>query len=493
MKKSRIKGIQENRGITLIALVITIIVLLILAGVSIAMLTGENGLLTKVGDAKTNTDNAQIKERVQLAYTAAIANGNGELTESNLRAELTSEFGDDYDLSEDTTTNEWVISVNEVERLRIGKGTTTPLEPKENELPTTLGTKPYFPSDKFSQLEETNLTNGLVITDKAENEEVGNEYVWIEVPNDGTGPVYTAVASEEENSDDYYTAIETALRTYCTKDASNADLITIGTNTSDCKTTTVGWKDEWYYGCGIPDSDSYKTLYRKMLKSVYENGGFWIGRYEAGTATARNYGDSASGIIPLSKIDLYSINYVTCSEAQTIASSVPNKGSYNSSLMFGIQWDLVLRHLSNKGVATSDLTLSSNWGNYRDVVYDLKEGSHYLILSDNNLSTTWKEYNEDEPGFVESSEKKSIESMGNGVLCTTGANIANNKKNIYDLAGNVGEWTLEHSNYSSLMDFPCVNRGANFQSSKIDWPASTRGWDYSNSSNYSTGFRVCIY
>ena len=84
------------------------------------MLSGDNGILQRATDAKTNTDNAQIKERVQLAYTAALADENGVLTEPNLRAELTNEFGDNYDLSEDTTTNEWVISVNEIERLRVG-------------------------------------------------------------------------------------------------------------------------------------------------------------------------------------------------------------------------------------------------------------------------------------------------------------------------------------------------------------------------------------
>ena len=51
---------------TLIALVITIIVLLILAGISITMLTGENGLLTKADDAKTQTGEKSAKEKVQL-------------------------------------------------------------------------------------------------------------------------------------------------------------------------------------------------------------------------------------------------------------------------------------------------------------------------------------------------------------------------------------------------------------------------------------------
>lgn len=57
---------RNSKGITLIALVITIIVLLILAGISIAMLTGDNGLLTKASKAKTDTEKATAREKVQV-------------------------------------------------------------------------------------------------------------------------------------------------------------------------------------------------------------------------------------------------------------------------------------------------------------------------------------------------------------------------------------------------------------------------------------------
>lgn len=64
---------RKQEGITLIALVITIIVLLILAGVSIAMLTGENGILTKATTAKTQSIEAELKEQVSLALGEIIA------------------------------------------------------------------------------------------------------------------------------------------------------------------------------------------------------------------------------------------------------------------------------------------------------------------------------------------------------------------------------------------------------------------------------------
>ena len=56
------KNFRKNQGITLIALVITVIVLLILAGVTIATLTGDNGILTRAQEAKNKTEQAQKEE-----------------------------------------------------------------------------------------------------------------------------------------------------------------------------------------------------------------------------------------------------------------------------------------------------------------------------------------------------------------------------------------------------------------------------------------------
>ena len=64
---------RNQKGITLIALVITIIVLLILAGVSIAMLTGQNGILTRATDAKKDTTTAEAVERINMELSAAYA------------------------------------------------------------------------------------------------------------------------------------------------------------------------------------------------------------------------------------------------------------------------------------------------------------------------------------------------------------------------------------------------------------------------------------
>ena len=80
---------NNTKGITLIALVITIIVLLILAGVSIAMLTGQNGILTQAQNAKTTTANKSAEEKVKLAVMAARAQSeDASLDATKLKTEI---------------------------------------------------------------------------------------------------------------------------------------------------------------------------------------------------------------------------------------------------------------------------------------------------------------------------------------------------------------------------------------------------------------------
>lgn len=108
---------SKTSGITLIALVVTIIVLLILAGISIAMLTGNNGILERATEARNLTDSNQIKERIQLAELSAKVDGKGILTYSKLNEELTKEFGakgTGYDIS-DETEEIWTVTVANVE------------------------------------------------------------------------------------------------------------------------------------------------------------------------------------------------------------------------------------------------------------------------------------------------------------------------------------------------------------------------------------------
>lgn len=76
----------KNKGVTLVALMITVIVVLILAAVSIAGLTGDNGILSKTQEAKTQTEIADEKEMVEIAAMNAL--GKGRINERNMAEEL---------------------------------------------------------------------------------------------------------------------------------------------------------------------------------------------------------------------------------------------------------------------------------------------------------------------------------------------------------------------------------------------------------------------
>ena len=83
---------MRNTGITLIALVISIIILLILAGVSLSLTLGENGIIAKAKEAKVQTDIAEEKEKLIMAVSSCIIDEDGNLKDENLREKLEKEF-----------------------------------------------------------------------------------------------------------------------------------------------------------------------------------------------------------------------------------------------------------------------------------------------------------------------------------------------------------------------------------------------------------------
>lgn len=327
-------------------------------------------------------------------------------------------------------------------------------------LPTGPGTRPYLPSSDFTQVDGTDLDTGLVI----ENSD-GDEYVWIEVPK--LASVYpTAGISITDFTDDEYAKIENDLQNY-------ASTYRSGSSASD-----TYYSDET---TGLSSSE-YIAMKQKMLKSVYQSGGFYIGRYEAGTDTKRTNHASISGITIKSQANKYPLNWVTCSEAQTLASQAGTNG-HTGSLMFGIQWDLVEKYIESKvvsqgtaiGTIQSQLkTDSTSWGNYSSTLYNItNESAQY---STNNGST-----------WIVAPYDKTSEGT---TLLTTGSIATFRKQNIFDLAGNVWEWTLE---YSANTGTPCTIRGGSYESSSTENNANYRNNGNTAFSYYSIGFRVTIY
>ena len=420
--------LRRNKGITLIALVVTIIVLLILAGISIAMLTGQNGILNRAAEAKEKTRIAQEDESQKLK-------------------------------GYEDTINQYAPSSN------------------GGSLPTGTGTTPYLPNSTFSK-KEGDLATGLVIKDSNDN-----EYVWVEVPTtiyDNT--TYNNNGANKPKNADEWEKIRDCLKAY-----------------------TVDYSDSSYKDTNA-DGTTYSNDYKNMLKSVYTNGGFWIGRYEAGLeegkdprASYTKISASDKAVVKQNKIPY---NYVKRDEAQELATRM-NYNGCTSSLIFGIQWDLTLKYIeektvelaeeANKDTVRADIknkltSKSTEIGNYYNSAFILNRGK----FAKNGALSKWFAYNDNSEStkdLVAESQKKSQSSYENGILLTTGATDATKLQNIYDIAGNVWEWTLEFYDTSA----PCVSRGGNYVNLGSDNPAKDR---YSDNTSYSlniVGFRVGLW
>ena len=378
-----------------------------------------------------------------------------------------------------------------------------------------------FPGMAVSTVEgESTLEDGLVV-------KYGNdEFVWIEVPNDGSGPDYSEVSSSTD-----YEKIRIALINYAAVYRKNADSKDhwFEYKTVSQTSTTLSMDpltgDKYANGkktsmdmdltnskhCGLTYED-YQIYYKAMLKSIYENGGFYIGRYEAGiegstteevdTSTyisdyARTSGTEITSSSPsaISQQNAIPYNFLCVKDAQFLASAVVTSNeTYRSSLLFGIQWDLVMKHLEVRlGLKESDLRIlqtdSTSWGNYSKVGFALDRGRYSYSKKGFQY---WYPNTVDTYYTVSSSSKKAATgAIGEyAALLTTGAADRNCKKNIYDLSGNVCEYTLESGENAGYI----VTRGSNY--TKKD--TYNIGVSYRQVSNYYVssayiGFRVSIY
>ena len=366
------------------------------------MLSGDNSILNQAGRARDLTGEKSIAERVQLAYMGALTATNGKTTgtefETALGEELDKQFGSgNYTLANDKTK----VTIDGTDYGFDGK--------------VTLG-------DGGGDSGLTLLADG---TFKDSND---NEWVWIEVPK--------SVTTSATTDNDIYDA----LRTYA------SDVIPTGTSSEGDygNASTYGYTDTWYVGFGLSESE-YNTTKSKMLNSIKDNGGFYIGKYETGiddssivegTTTIAGLRTSSGDTTQTAVIkqNKQPYTYVTCSQAETLAKGFATDGK-TASLLFGIQWDLVLKFIKVKENLSDNTLLTSNsttWGNYFNNTYNITNTNAWYS-TDHGANWTKGAYNKSSSGYV---------------LLTTGAHTDFAKQNIYDLAGNAIEWTLEKTSDS---------------------------------------------
>ena len=313
-KENKIKVTQE-KGITLIALVITIVILIILATVTLNVVLGEGGLIDRAQQAKDLTEQAALEEQQGL---------------NSLMSEFTNIMAEDQTPPKiPETTQE--AKPNPDEDGPEFENTTTITDDLDN--PVTIPGGFHLDKDSGTKVEE-----GIVIEDDS-----GNQFVWIPT---GEYNVSTTINSTGKLTNE----------------------LTRRTFTSTGSTPVNGDEviDSYYYGEG---STEYTSVAKEQIDtfktSATTNKGFYIGRYEAGTETERT-AKTDPLTMPLVQANKYPYVYVTRDEAKKQAEAMYSGNSYvTSELISSYAWDTALNYIcqTNEEGYILATTTDSAYGN----------------------------------------------------------------------------------------------------------------------------------
>ena len=373
------KMIKEERGITLVALVVTIVILLILAGVSLNLVIGNEGMLTRSKEATNKYEKQAENEQQGLDDIEDYLNGNVKPIKVAVNAKASGNGTID---GQKPNTNNPIIP--------------------EGYTPINAGNATW--GDGNSSPAKSSIDNGLVIKD-----DNNNEWVWVPVEE----------ISKYCESVDSGVAISGS--TVTTKKYTKSS-IEIGTE-----------KDKTTITRGLPSSDSYREPallgttydsdanakkvgftdandmatkmvreYETMIKSIEKYGGFYIGRYELSGTVDNPTEKTGATITNTEWHELYN----ACKKVGANSDGSDKEG-IATRMIWGCQWDATCDFISKKGEQKS-ITNSRAWGNYSDSTDPANTGNY--------------EYN----------KKKD-----------TGSNEKWKANNIYDIAGNCCEWTQE--------------------------------------------------
>ena len=370
---------KNNKGITLVALVVTIVVLLILAGVSINLVLGDNGIVKKAQDAKTKSAEASQNDLKGM---------NGLVSEMEGALAGNGSTGSGSGNGNTGSGNNFMTKNTEV---------------------TYPDGKVWIPEGfKVADDSASTVQGGVVIEDKD-----GNQFVWVPVA------------------------------------------------------TLVDYKRTWYTGDGSFSNYS-EALPEDEKTSVERYKGFYIGRYEAGDkestgttkATFRTSSSDTSNSVTI-KADQVPYNYVTRTQAISLAESFRDKQGYKAKtkLVSSYAWDTTIAFIEK---TVNNYGSSSLQGNYNDT------------------SVTYKDIKDE-------SKPEKTKAENTSLLVATGQTTP--VCNIYDMGGNVYEWTTESC---SSTFFSYAKRGGYYSNGFANCPAGDRRND-SDSALDRTGFRLTLF
>lgn len=431
-------NLQDRKGITLVALAVTITVLIILATISINGIIGENGLAEqakkiekiqedKISNREAQTNEIEGKYENTMTSTTIPSNPstgpNGKPLVTVLTARQTNTV-----IAEDELGKQVVVPANFKVRADLAK----------------------------------KVDEGIVIEDK-----LGNQFVWVPCTTTGEEGLISYAQDKQYND---------------------------GT-TSNNQNNYIKYLD-WTDVGNITSVEKYK--------------GFYVARYEAGIPESANFYADKSGdtyytattttsknvttYIPVSKPGVPCWNHINQENAVIVSANMyQNSMSVDSSLIDSYAWDTIVNWIASSGLSVVD---STNYGNYKDstLTSDGLYAEH--VYSGTKLTTPATNYQKGNItlGRVEESSGEYIYKE-----IATGTAKETKVKNIYDMAGNMWEWTTEtgyhkqsdgtvrSAKYSTL-------RGGSFYSGWYGAISNRDGGVLATAAgNPNVGFRVVLY
>ena len=516
---------KEIKGITLITLAITIVVLIILAGVSINAVLGENGIIKKAQNSANLTKEAEVKETINRTILEFYLTNDYETLEDFLKAKaedgsidsvtknadgtLTVKKGE-YSVTVENKTNSSngsgsggstgeetqtpKITVGEIKVVADSTGTGSEITEESsvylgNTLYITFShsirggtttvdkTIPYAVTKNGTYtFTVTGTVNGKSYTknvgvtvkqfkDVYEYKQTNTKVtyldgeVWVpegfRISADSAETVQGGIVIEDKDLNQFVWVPVATIADY----KRTAYSINVATEERDTETnSTKIYNDsnkQYYYTEALPEAE--KT-------SVERYKGFYIGRYEAGdkenteAKKLRSSNDITKTVTI--KCDQTPYNYVTRTQAISLAEGFATKQGYKAKtkLVSSYAWDTTIAFLQK---TVSNYGNSSLQGNYNDTTFEYVD-----ITTGNN--------------------QKQNKVKGVSTLVITGQTAP--VCNIYDMGGNVIEWTSE----SCAGNNSYTVRGGNFTANYALYPAGNR-FVYSNSAHDNLGFRLTLF